>query len=364
MNFRLSYILVLPMVLIGCASVSTEKDSLSSEARSSSNLITPPGLSTFTSNSNYKLTDSNEGPTYTVNNNNDVQIVMAGSQIWLKIKNKNVDQLWPTMTSFLTQQGLNIKINNQKIGLLETEWAERDNTVSETGVRAFFDWIGFGSQYSLKSQYLYRINLWQDQDSTLIFVTDYEMNQVYPGCKNPDSGSIRVHPSDYQATKWVPVAPNPQIQLSFLEQFMVFSGINKNQAKKITADVVKNIDSQNGRLNGNNLIINDYFDRAWWRTGVALERSGLGVSDKNRSLGEYYVYILQSDVDNSEPGFLSKLFNNNNSKLELPKPKYIVKLTSDNNITTITLKLYPGAEDKNFSVNQQKYLLNLQKEFK
>ena len=363
--YKILYCALIPVILLSCAATeNTDNDSLSNGSRTT-NLITPPGLSTFNSSSNYKLVDNNEKHIYLAENNKDVQLVMAGSQLWLKVKNKTVDQLWATMTSFLTQQGLIIKINNQKIGLLETEWAERNTTVSESGIRSFFDWIGFGSQYSLKSQYLYRINLWQDSDSTLIFVTDYQMNEVYPGCAtNNNSGSIRVHPSDYQATKWVPVPSNPQIQLSFLKQFMVFSLVDNSQAKKMISNIIKTVDQGNAKLIQDKLVVSDSFDRAWWRTGVALERSGLGISDKNRELGEYYVYVLQSDIDNPEPGFLDKLFSKQNNTLELPKPKYIVKLKADNTSTIITLNLYPSNVDKNFSENQQKYLSSLQKELK
>ena len=52
------------------------------------------------------------------------------------------------------------------------------------------------------------------------------------------------------------------------------------------------------------------FDRAWRRVGLALDRSGFSVEDRDRAAGLYYVrYIDPKDTEKGEPGFFAKLFS-------------------------------------------------------
>ena len=50
------------------------------------------------------------------------------------------------------------------------------------------------------------------------------------------------------------------------------------------------------------------FDRAWRRVGLALDRVGFTVEDRDRSKGTYFVRYVAPTDKKDEPGFLSKLF--------------------------------------------------------
>ena len=111
-------------------------------------------------------------------------------------------------------------------------------------------------------------------------------------------------------------------------------------------------------LQNNQVIVNDTFDRTWWRTAIALDRVGLGIADKNRSNGEYDVYPLKASVENNDPGFMAKWFSNESAMIgnEI-KPVYAVKISSSNNQTIINLDMYNGVPaDPDFAKKQQKYL--------
>jgi outer membrane protein assembly factor BamC len=61
---------------------------------------------------------------------------------------------------------------------------------------------------------------------------------------------------------------------------------------------------------GGRLAIDDPFDRAWRRVGLALDRVGFTVEDRDRSKGLYFVRYVDPEVDaNSKKSssFLSKL---------------------------------------------------------
>ena len=51
------------------------------------------------------------------------------------------------------------------------------------------------------------------------------------------------------------------------------------------------------------------FDRAWRRVGLALDRIGFTVEDRDRAQGLYFVRYVDPDADNKSPskGFLSRL---------------------------------------------------------
>lgn len=368
---RYLIILICGLYLIeiaGCSSATIDSQAEYSTAtpRKTSSLILPPGLTAPETNSGYKMLDTKQTQDgYVLNQIKDMQIVQGGSERWLVVKQKTVNQVWPMMQAFLNQQGLNPKIQNRNIGLIQTDWTTRNTTVPETGVRALFDWVGWGNMYSLQSQYMYRINLWQNESDTYVFVTDYQMDEVYPGCATAVNQTIKVQPSENQATKWMPVPANPQLELGFLVQFMAFTGLSPEQVKQMVASVAAAESAPaEAQIQGTALVIDDQFDRAWWRTGIALERAGLGVADKNRTLGEYYVYPLQSEVDNPDPGFLSRMFGDDKNSLKMPKAQYTVKLQPAANQTNLTMSLNADATDKDFAKHQQTYLQALQKQLK
>jgi outer membrane protein assembly factor BamC len=57
------------------------------------------------------------------------------------------------------------------------------------------------------------------------------------------------------------------------------------------------------------LVVNDGFDRAWRRVGLALDRVGFTVEDRDRSKGLFYVRYIDPDADNpaDKEGFIDKL---------------------------------------------------------
>jgi len=56
--------------------------------------------------------------------------------------------------------------------------------------------------------------------------------------------------------------------------------------------------------------VNDGFDRAWRRVGLALDRVGFTVEDRDRSKGLFFVRYIDPEVDvksGDKGGFLDKL---------------------------------------------------------
>lgn len=363
-NHSLKLMLIggLTFALYACGSVDSQAVFTSAAPRDTPNLATPPGLNSPELSTTYKMNQPSQmSGGYQINAIPGMYIANGGSQRWLVMESQTVNNVWSLALSYVNQLGLTVKYQNPTIGVIQTDWASRNTAVPQgNSLRGIFDWIGWGSMYSLNSMYMYRVTLWQDGNNVVIMDTNYQMDEEYQGCTSPGiTNTSSLASSEQQQTKWIPRGSNPQLELEFLAQFMSFAGMPTEEVKKVmtqTAEKPKNAVVQN-----NQIIVNDQFDRTWWRTAIALDRVGLGIADKNRKVGEYDVYPLKASIDNPDPGFMSKWFGGESVEVtNEPKAVYAVKLIDKGNQTVIEFNAYGNTpDDKDFADKRQKYLSNL-----
>jgi outer membrane protein assembly factor BamC len=91
------------------------------------------------------------------------------------------------------------------------------------------------------------------------------------------------------------------------------------------------------------LTLNEGFDRAWRQVGLALDRSGFTVEDRDRSAGLYFVrYIDPRLAGKEEPNFLQRLFR---GESEARPVRYRVQVKSSGNSTTVSVQNSQGEAD-------------------
>ena len=92
-------------------------------------------------------------------------------------------------------------------------------------------------------------------------------------------------------------------------------------------------------------MIDEPFDRAWRRVGVALDRGGFEVTDRDRSQGLFMINYLDPEYEEhkkSEQGFFANLF----SKAEAVDPvPYRIRLTEEGDKTRVTVTGGDGRAD-------------------
>ena len=71
------------------------------------------------------------------------------------------------------------------------------------------------------------------------------------------------------------------------------------------------------------VVVDEGFDRAWRRVGLALDRVGFTVEDRDRVQGIYFVRYVDPDSVNKE-GFFSKLFGNEDKNKEAQRYRVLV----------------------------------------
>ena len=69
------------------------------------------------------------------------------------------------------------------------------------------------------------------------------------------------------------------------------------------------------------------FDRAWRRVGLALDRVGFTVEDRDRQKGLYFVRYADADAETEKPGFLSRILGFGGSKVKAEQ--YRVQVRQD-----------------------------------
>ena len=265
----------------------------------------------------------------------DVRIERDGNQRWLVV-NRPADQLWEPVRDFWIQNGFTLALDQPKVGIMETDWAENRAKLPQDIIRATIGKV-FDSLYSTGERDKFRTRLERASDgSTEVFISHRGMIEVYSS-SNKDS------------TIWQPRPADPELETEFLRRLMVNLGVSEEQSKAIVAVPVQLPPSARiATVDGAPALqLDEGFDRAWRRVGLALDRTGFTVEDRDRSKGVYFVRYVAPTGDKKE-GFFSKMFG---SKDAVPPLQYRIAVRSEGNASTVTVQNDSGAPES--SANAQ-----------
>jgi outer membrane protein assembly factor BamC len=87
----------------------------------------------------------------------------------------------------------------------------------------------------------------------------------------------------------------------------------------------------------------DPFDRAWRRVGLALDRVGFTVEDRDRNQGVYFVRYVDPNADATDkPGLFSRIFTSTEDKKK-QAAQYRIAVRTQSAITRVTVLDKDGA---------------------
>jgi len=241
----------------------------------------------------------------------DMRVERAGNQRWLVVK-KSPEVLWPQIKDFWQESGFLINVEMPDAGVLETDWAEKRLNVPQGMVRGFLAKT-LDTAYDTGIRDKFRTRLERAPDgSTEIYISHRGAEEVVTG----SAGT-----SGPQGSTWVGRPSDPELEAQMLSQLMTRLGADEVRAKTIVANASPlQLRSRLVKAEGASYVEdNEGFDRAWRRVGLALDRVGFTVEDRDRSQGLYFVRYVDQDKEAkdkaaSEKGFLSKLFSWGSSK--------------------------------------------------
>jgi len=244
-----------------------------------------------------------------------VRIERQGNQRWL-VASLPADKVWEPLREFWTSNGFVLVTDAPDVGIMETEWAENRAKLPQDFIRKTLGKV-LDSLYSTGERDKFRTRVERNaQGGVEIYITHRGMIENYADAQK-------------DRTIWQPRPSDPELEIEFLRRLMVKLGSSSEVAKTasgpVTAPEANNIIS---RINGQPVILlQDNLDRSWRRTGVALDRSGFTVEDRDRTAGVYFVRYVATGTSSESTGLLGRLFG---SKKDTPSTltKYQISLTA------------------------------------
>ncbi|HKA39806.1 MAG TPA: outer membrane protein assembly factor BamC [Burkholderiales bacterium] len=242
----------------------------------------------------------------------NAKVQRDGNQRWLVVKG-TPEQVWPTVKDFWQEAGFIVNIEIPAAGIMETDWAENRARVDAGTIRNFFSRVlDFAYSSAERDKFRVRIERGTEPGTTEIFISHRGMEEVY-------SQAVT---SDQTQTRWQPRPPDPLLEAQMLGRLMLRFGADTQRAQaqlSAPATVPPRATLVKGDNGERTLTLEDQFDRAWRRVGLALDRVGFTVEDRDRSQGLYYVRYIDPQIDNKtadKPGMLSRLFTSDKPKLD------------------------------------------------
>jgi outer membrane protein assembly factor BamC len=247
------------------------------------------------------------------------RVERVGDQRWLVVKG-TPEAVWPQVHDFWINAGFSLVREQPDVGIIETDWYEDRAKIPQDIIRRTLGRV-LDRVYSTGTRDKYRTRLEKGSEpgTTEVYVSHRGLEEVFT---NPQQDS----------TKWVPrgTGNDKELEAEMLSRIMVKLGAPQTQIASApgaapAAATPAGGAPRNAVLEGNTLVVNDSFERAWRRVGLALDRVGFTVEDRDRSKGLFFVRYIDPDAD-SESGKKSEGFLESlkfwKSSPKAPQPQY------------------------------------------
>jgi outer membrane protein assembly factor BamC len=262
-----------------------------------------------------------------------MRIERSGSQRWLVVAG-TPDNLWPAIKEFWQEAGFIVNIELPEAGVLETDWAENRAKIPQDFIRSTLGKVIDGLYSTAeRDKFRSRLEKGAEAGTTEIYISHRGMYEVYV-TEGKDQ------------TRWQPRPADPDLEAEMLRRLMVRLGADEARAKTQMAAEPKQERAKLARAadGAGTLTVQEPFDRAWRRVGLALDRVGFTVEDRDRTQGLYFVRYVDPEADlrktDGDKGWLSKLAFWKSNKIDVdPKAQYriqVVSAGSDSNVRIMT----------------------------
>ncbi len=356
-RLRTGAVLAVCVTVAGCSTVGLTTDKIDyGSAVPPKSLEVPPDLSQLSREDRYTVpergvatasgatasrTQPRAGTTVTVAPASaNARIERAGSQRWLVV-DVPPEQTFTVVREYLPTIGLAIEREDAKLGIVETAWAENRAKLPQDIIRRTLGRV-LDTVYSTGEQDKYRVRIERAAANTSeIFVSHRGMIEVYTS-------------NAQDRTMWQPRPSDPEMEAELLQRLALrfapppeaatttaaAAATGGAPAAPQVARLLPADSSQPARVR-----IDEAFDRAWRRVGLALDRGGFTVEDRDRTRGVYFVRYLDPEVEQRQrdrQGFFSKLFGR---EAKVDAQQFRVRVAAEGERTDVTVQDREGKPD-------------------
>lgn len=269
-----------------------------------------------------------------------MHIQRDGTESWLVIDNRSPDEVWPQIRRFWQEQGFLLVVDQRDKHVLETDWNETRPQINEGLIRNTLS-KAMGNSYVAAERNKFRTRLEAAPNGgTYVFISQKGLREALMGVNN-------------ESSKWEPKPNDPALELEYLKRLMAglaMAEARGGSASLAAADIspqgasstqsnsgkgnadaaaiaarnaamsaqapVQAREPANGQYTPTELTLDESYDLAWARVGLALDRSNFTVEDRDNTKGLYSIrYVDPKDKSSDEQGFWSQVFHGRKEKV-------------------------------------------------
>lgn len=292
--------------------------------------ISPKGSATYSEYAGERVSGATSTAAAVLPSVDKMRIERAGSQRWL-VATGTPDQMWTTLKDFWQELGFIIDLEMPEAGVMETDWAENRAKIPLDTIRRTIG-RALDSLYSTPERDKFRTRIERTAGGSEVYISHRGMMEIYVN-------ELK------DRTVWQPRPSDPELEAEFLSRLMVKLGAKEDTARTAVAaaaPAAPNTASTPAKARASALPaiaaleIDDSFERAWRQVGLALDRSGFTVEDRDRSAGLYFVrYIDPKLAGKEEPNFFSKLFSGDKDAARPQRVRVLVKAAGNKSMVTV-----------------------------
>ncbi|MFM2405293.1 MAG: hypothetical protein RL223_3173 [Pseudomonadota bacterium] len=231
------------------------------------------------------------------------------------------EQLYPQLKAFWSDQGLPLVEDLPAVGVMQTDWAENRAKLPDDILRRTLGNL-IDRLYSTGERDAYRTRVERRADGgSEVYISHRGLQEVLVGAR------------DQESTRWQPRAADPGLEQEMLARLLLrLGGVGElAQARTVAAAPGATAASQAAAGPSTaarprtpldlpadapvTLSLEEGFDRAWRQIGLALDRSGFTVEDRDRRAGLYFVRYIDPRAPQEEPGFFTRMFSSKDDAL-------------------------------------------------
>jgi len=317
-------VLLVPLLAVtGCGIFKTDQQLKAERAREKP-LEMPPDLTAPAADQRYALPDPKASTSYSQFSRErtgapqgtpaayagvlqpvaNARIERSGDQRWIVAK-AEPGQVWPIAREFWLDLGFTIARETPQSGIMETNWHESRANVETTGLRGLLG-RAMPGMYSTgeRDRFRTRLEPGLEPGTTEIYVSHRGLEEVLT--------------TGEDSSRWQPrgSGTDRDLEAEMLGRLLAKLGQPTQRAASTPAPAGKpgaaaaavaaaTVVPANAILQNNGagpLVVNDSFDRAWRRVGLALDRTGFTVVDRDRSKGQFFVRYIDPEAQAADSG--------------------------------------------------------------
>ena len=268
----------------------------------------------------------------------NARVERSGDDRWLVVSMRP-EEAWPRIRDFWNEQGFVVETEKPDVGIMETNWAEKRIPLPAGFFKRMIgrlDETLYGVEYS--DQFRTRIERGIEAETVEIYISHRGAEQTVVNDETPYAQR-----EGLGERVWRPRPRDPGLEAEMLSRLMIHLGADRERASGLAA--AETAPEPRARLLGEGedataVALGEDFSRAWRRTGLALDRAGFTVEDRDRSRGLFFVRYQdpEAGAESGNTGWLAWMkFWEADDEAQQSDDSYLIHLIGEEAATRIVV---------------------------